>query len=109
MIPPRQTKPTIDAINDAVGAVSDLLHSLRAHARSAARDVKVGAAVAKRDAVKAGRNVVKAGKKAARKAESTGEGLLDKAAKAWHDITGSDDAAAPVAARTRPTKRRARK
>ncbi len=107
----RQPKPTIDAINDAVGAVSDLLHSLRAHARAAAREVKSGAKVAKRDAEKAGRGAVRAGKKAVRRAEAGGEGLLDKAAKAWHDITGSDGATAgaTVATRKRAPKRRTRK
>lgn len=108
----RQPKPTIDAINDAVGAVSDLLHSLRAHARAAARDVKSGAKTAKHDAEKAGRSAVRAGKKAVRKVEAGGEGLLDKAAKAWHDITGSDGVAtagATVASRKRAAKRRTRK
>lgn len=105
----RQTKPTIDAINDAVGAVSDLLHSLRAHARSAAKDVKAKATDVGRDVKQAGRSAVKAGKRTAKKAEAAGEGLLDRATKAWHGITGADEAPPAVAKRARRAKRRTSK
>ena len=56
---------------------------------------------------------MKSGKTAMRKAEAGGEGLLDKAAKVWHDITGTE-AAKPtrarstVATRKRKTKRKTR-
>jgi len=88
----RQPKPTIDAVNDAIGALSDLLYTLRAHAKAAAREVKSTSSVVGAKAKKVGRTAMKNGKKAVRKAESTGEGLLDKAAKVWNDITGSEDA-----------------
>lgn len=114
MPPARQRKPTTDAINDAIGALSDLLHSLRSHAKSAAKDVKSTAADVKRSAKKAGRSAVKSGKKAARKVEASGEGLLDRAAKVWHDITGTEDAGTPargtsVVKRKRKATRRAPK
>jgi len=113
MPPARPSKPTVDAVNDAIGALSDLLHSLRAHAKSAARDVKSTAVGVKRSAKLAGRSAMKSGKTAMRKAEAGGEGLLDKAAKVWHDITGTE-AAKPtrarstVATRKRKTKRKTR-
>jgi hypothetical protein len=84
----RKPKPTIDAVNDAIGALSDLLHALRTHAKAAAKDVKSTAATVKGDARLAGRRAVKTGKRTVRKVEATGAGLLDKAAKVWHDITG---------------------
>jgi hypothetical protein len=94
----RKSKPTIDAVNDAIGALSDLLHTLREHAKTAAVEAKANG---KRSATKARNGAVKKGKKLLRKAESTGENILDKAAKVWHDITGPEDSEIAGAARTR--------
>ena len=108
----RKPKPTIDAVNDAIGALSDLLHSLRTHAKAAAKDVKSTATTVKGDARLAGRRAVKTGKRTVRKVEATGAGLLDKAAKVWHDITGSDEPAnggTSVVTRKRRVVRRAKK
>lgn len=80
----RETKPVLDAVNDTIGTLSDLLASLRAHAKQAAAEAKVAAKAAKTSSVKAG-------KKAVRKAGAVGDGLLNKAAKVWHDITATDD------------------
>lgn len=96
----REAKPVLDAVNDTIGTLSDLLHSLRVHAKEAAAEAKAKARIAKAGVVKTGKRAVKAGKKAVRKAEVAGDGLLDKAAKVWHDITGTDDAStAPTTVR----------
>lgn len=110
----RKPKPTIDAVNDAIGALSDLLHSLRAHAKAAAKDVKSAAVAVKGDGKEAGRRAVKSGKRAVHKAQAAGSGLLDKAAKVWHEITGSDEsetksAGTAVATRKRRAVRRAKR
>lgn len=82
----RETKPVLDAVNDAIASLSDLLHSLRTHARQAARETKASAKVAKGHAVRAGH-------KAVEKAEDTRDTLLDRATRAWHDLKGDEDAA----------------
>jgi len=110
----RPSKPTIDAVNDAIGALSDLLHSLRAHAKQAAIETRRAAATSRVHAVKAKDGAVGAVKRAARKAESTGERILDQAAKVWHQITGPEetprDRVTVVAAtRTRRAPRRAKR
>jgi hypothetical protein len=84
-----EPKPVIDAINDAIGALSDLLHSLRAHAKASASEFKSTARTVKRDAVKAGKSAVKSGRQTA---TAVGDGLLERATKAWHDLTGVDEA-----------------
>jgi len=83
------TKPVVDAVNDAISALSELLRSLRAHARASVADVKSTARTVKRDAVKAGRSAAKSGKTTA---EAFGDGLLERVTKAWHDLTGADEA-----------------
>lgn len=110
----RPSKPTIDAVNDAIGALSDLLHSLRAHAKEAAVDTKRAAVRGRRHAEKATNGAVVVVKRVARKAESTGERILDKAAKVWHQITGPEDtgrapAAVGTSTRTRRAPRRAKR
>ncbi len=92
----RETKPVLDAVNDTIGTLSDLLHSLRVHAKEAAAEAKVKARLMKSSAVKAGKGAVKSGKRVVGKVEAAGDGLLDKAAKVWHDITGTDDVAEPT-------------
>ncbi len=110
----RPSKPTIDAVNDAIGALSDLLHSLRAHAKQAAVETRRAAAIGRRQTVKAKNGAVVAVKRAARRAESTGERILDRAAKVWHQITGPEDtppadATVVTATRTRRAPRRAKR
>ena len=106
----RETKPVLDAVNDTIGTLSDLLHSLRVHAKEAAAEAKVKARIAKASATKAGKGAVKAGKKAGKKAvgkvAAAGDGILDKAAKVWHDITGTDEAeSATLTVRRTPSKK----
>ena len=105
----QQKKPVVDAVNDTIGALSDLLRSLRAHARESAAAAKATARDVKKSAVKAGRGAVKSGKRTVGKIEAAGDGLLDKAAKVWHDITGSDDEVSDGGAPVTKTKRNSAK
>ena len=97
----RQTKPVIDAVNDTIGTLSDLLASLRAHAKQAKAEARASARTVKATAIDARRRTV-------RKVGAAGDGLLDKAAKVWHDITGDGKAGvqAPPARRTRRPRKR---
>lgn len=104
-----QKKPVVDAVNDAIGALSDLLRSLRTHARESAAATKAAARDVKKSAVTAGRGAVKSGKRTVGKIEAAGDGLLDKAAKVWHDITGSDDEASDGVALATKAKRKSAK
>lgn len=87
----RTAKPTIDAINDAVAALSDLLHSLRAHARAAAKEAKKTQADVRRQTAQAGTRAARKGKRVVRKAEARASTFIDKAAKVWNDIVGPED------------------
>jgi uncharacterized protein YoxC len=100
----RTAKPTIDAINDAVAALSGLLHSLRAHARAAAEEAKKTDAEVRRHAATAGRRAARNGKKVVRKAGSRASTFIDKAARVWNDIVGPEEAT-DVDADTPPTTR----
>ena len=103
----RNQKPVMDAVNDAIGALSELFHSVRAHARAAAVDVKASAHDVQRSAARAGRGAVRNGKRAVGKAEAAGDGLLHRATKAWHDLAGTEKVAPST--RRAPTVQRASK
>lgn len=94
----RQEKPVLDAVNDAIGALSDLLHALRARAREATRETKADARATGRKVKADAKTIGNAGKRAVARAKDAGEGLLDKAAKVWKDLRGKD---APKANRRR--------
>ena len=99
-------KPVADAVHEAVGALSELLRTLKVHAREVAADAKVSARDLKAKAETAGRNAKQSGRLTLAKAEAAGSRLLADTAKGWHQLTESSQAATAKPAKRQPPKRR---
>ncbi len=95
-----RTKPVIDAVNDTVGALSELVRSLRARARAAGHDVRTGARRAKRNAAAARRTVASNAKAAVHEAAAIPDDVKGRLKRAWADLTGR-----PPERRARPRRR----
>ena len=95
----RESKPTIDAVNDAVAALSEVVRSLRASAKRAKSSAKAGA----RD-IKA--KAKTAGKGAGAKVREVGRRITTGIERAWGVLTdGAVETNAKVRASVRKSAR----
>jgi hypothetical protein len=84
---PSEPKPVVDAVTDAIGALSELLRSLRARARQASKRAKSEPRTVKGRVKKTARTAVRKGKSAARTAKAAGVAFVRGAESALRDLT----------------------
>ena len=97
--PPRQSKPTLDAVNDAVAALFDLVRSLRSSAKSTSARAKRAAKEAK---VTTEAKVKRATRKTGAKVRSVGQRITKGLERAWEvlkDVSSGPPAKPRKAAR----------
>lgn len=100
----REAKPMIDAVNDAISALSDLVHSLRAGAKRGGAQAKAQGRKVKGRATRAADEVKDAARGVKSDVKQTAAKLGSRLKDAWDIIAHGEDGAAP-----RKRKRAARK
>jgi hypothetical protein len=90
-----EAKPMIDAVNDAISALSDLVRSLRAGAKQTGRYAKAKGRQAKGRASLAADEVKQAARAAKDDAKQVGRKLGSRLKDAWDIIAHGENGAAP--------------
>jgi hypothetical protein len=103
----RETKPVIDAVNDAVAALSDLIRSVRG-SRGKKTDLKSRAKAAGKQVKAAGKDVKQSARDVTDDVRRAGHSLRSRFESAWEALTGNGAVAPTAAPRRRKRARRAK-
>ena len=95
----RETKPVIDAVNDAVAALSDLIRSVRGSRGKKKPDLKTRAKAAGKQVKAAGKDVKQGARDVAGDVRRAGHSLRSRFESAWEALT--NNGASPANGTTR--------
>jgi hypothetical protein len=106
----REQKPVIDAVNDAVSALSDLIRSVRGNRRGKKpTDLKTRAKAAGKEVKAAGKDVKKGARDVGADVRRAGHSLRSRFESAWDALTSNGTAASNGSARLGKGRKSARK
>lgn len=101
----REQKPVIDAVNDAVAALSDLIRSVRGNRRGKKpTDLKTRAKAAGKEVKAAGKDVKQGARNVTADVRRAGHSLRSRFESAWEALTSNGAAASNGAPRTKGRK-----
>ena len=96
----REKKPVIDAVNDAVAALSDLIRSVRGSRSGKPADLKTRAKAAGKEVKAAGKDVKQGARNVSADVRRAGHNLRSRFESAWDALTSNGAATSNGSTRT---------